>query len=103
VAKRFKGLETSACPFANLPEPKNARPGMALTADVMKTCRWLKPELVAHVEFAEWTETTICGMPDLSACETIRRPRASCERRREPVSMKKNERQALRHTQYVGT
>jgi bifunctional non-homologous end joining protein LigD len=56
LAKRFKGLETSVCPFANLPEPKTARRGMALTAEVMKTCRWLKPELVAQVEFAEWTE-----------------------------------------------
>jgi ATP-dependent DNA ligase len=56
VAKRFRGLETTDCPFANLPEPKTARRGMALTAEVMKTCRWLKPELVAQVEFAEWTE-----------------------------------------------
>ncbi|WP_447985710.1 non-homologous end-joining DNA ligase [Nitrospira sp. Nam74] len=56
LAKRFKRLDTAVCPFANLPEPKNARRGMALTADVMKTCRWLKPELVAQVEFAEWTE-----------------------------------------------
>jgi ATP-dependent DNA ligase len=56
LAKRFNGLETSVCPFANLPERKNARRGIALTADVMKTCRWLKPHLVAQVEFAEWTE-----------------------------------------------
>jgi bifunctional non-homologous end joining protein LigD len=52
---RFKGLETSVCPFANLPEPKGARRGMALTADAMKKCRWLKPKLVAQIEFAEWT------------------------------------------------
>ena len=57
LAKRFKRLETTVCPFANLPEPRNARRGMALTADVMKACRWLKPKLVAQVEFAEWTET----------------------------------------------
>jgi bifunctional non-homologous end joining protein LigD len=56
VAKRFKRLETAVCPFANLPEPKNARRGIALTAEVMKKCRWLKPELVAQVEFTEWTE-----------------------------------------------
>ena len=56
AAKRFRGLETTDCPFANLPEPKTARRRLALTADVMKTCRWLKPELVAQVEFAEWTE-----------------------------------------------
>jgi bifunctional non-homologous end joining protein LigD len=56
VARRFDGLETTACPFANLPEPANARRGEALTAAVMKKCRWLKPKLVAQVEYTEWTE-----------------------------------------------
>jgi ATP-dependent DNA ligase len=56
VFRRFSGLETKECPFGNLPEPKNARRGMALTADAMKQCRWLKPELVAQIEFTEWTE-----------------------------------------------
>jgi DNA ligase D-like protein (predicted ligase) len=53
--ERFKPLETPVCPFANLPEPKYARRGEALTAEVMKKCRWLKPALVAQVEFTEWT------------------------------------------------
>lgn len=56
VAKAFKGLETDECPFANLPEPKSARRGEALTADVMKKMRWLKPKLVAQIEFTEWTK-----------------------------------------------
>jgi bifunctional non-homologous end joining protein LigD len=55
VFQRFTGLEIDVCPFANLPEPKNARRGIALTAEAMKECRWLKPELVAQVEFTEWT------------------------------------------------
>jgi bifunctional non-homologous end joining protein LigD len=55
VAARFKGLGTDACPFDNLPEPKNARRGEALTAEVMKKCCWLKPELVAQVEYTDWT------------------------------------------------
>jgi bifunctional non-homologous end joining protein LigD len=55
VAKHFAGLEIQQCPFANLPEPKTARRGLALTAEAMKRCRWLKPQLVAHVEFTEWT------------------------------------------------
>jgi len=38
VAARFAGLETPRCPFANLPEPKNARRGLALTAEAMKRC-----------------------------------------------------------------
>ena len=28
----------------------------ALTANEMKECRWLKPELVAQIEFTEWSE-----------------------------------------------
>jgi ATP-dependent DNA ligase len=27
----------------------------ALTKEEMKNCLWLKPELVARIEFAEWT------------------------------------------------
>jgi bifunctional non-homologous end joining protein LigD len=53
VAAKFKGLETSICPFANLPEKK--RTLWALTTEEMKNCVWLKPQLVAQVEFAEWT------------------------------------------------
>ena len=28
---------------------------MALSKEEMKNCVWLKPELVAQIEFAEWT------------------------------------------------
>lgn len=35
---------------------KNARRGLALTAAAMKHCRWLKPKLVAQIEFTEWTD-----------------------------------------------
>lgn len=27
----------------------------ALTAEEMKNCQWLKPNLVAQIEFTEWT------------------------------------------------
>ncbi|HSU30568.1 MAG TPA: non-homologous end-joining DNA ligase [Bryobacteraceae bacterium] len=53
--KRFRGLETVRCPFANLPETKSGRWGAGLTATKMKECRWLKPVLVGQFEFAEWT------------------------------------------------
>lgn len=56
VAERFKKLQTNVCPFANLPESRNARRGEPLTAEVMKQMRWLKPKLVAHMEYTEWTE-----------------------------------------------
>ena len=50
---KFKGLEIDTCPFANLPEKK--RTMWALTREEMKNCKWLKPELVTQIEFAEWT------------------------------------------------
>jgi bifunctional non-homologous end joining protein LigD len=53
--KRFRGLEVTECPFANLPEAKSGRWGEGLTAAKMKECRWLKPVLVGQFEFVEWT------------------------------------------------
>ena len=53
--KRFRGLETTTCPFVNLPEPRAGRWGQGLTAAKMKECTWLKPQLVAQIEFLEWT------------------------------------------------
>ena len=53
VFARLNGLKIATCPFANLPERKRTQ--WALTQDEMKNCIWLKPELVAQIEFAEWT------------------------------------------------
>ena len=53
--KKFRGLEIKDCPFVNLPEAKSGRWGAGLTAAKMKDCRWLKPVLVAQIEFLEWT------------------------------------------------
>ena len=41
--------------FRNLPESGKGRWGEGLTAEDMKRCRWLKPQLVAVIEFLEWT------------------------------------------------
>jgi len=43
------------CPFRNLPESRKGRWGEGLTAEEMKRCRWLKPQMVAAIEFLEWT------------------------------------------------
>jgi DNA ligase D-like protein (predicted ligase) len=53
VYRRFKGSETTRCPFVNLPEKR--RTMWALTAEQMKECVWLRPQLVAQIEFTEWT------------------------------------------------
>jgi len=53
--KLFRGLAIESCPFANLPEATGGRWGEGLTAEKMKECRWLRPELVGQFEFVEWT------------------------------------------------
>jgi len=53
VASKLKEPETNTCPFTNLPERKRTQ--WALTKEEMKNFIWLKPELVAQVEFTEWT------------------------------------------------
>jgi ATP-dependent DNA ligase len=55
VFRHFKSLRSNKCPFSNLPESKKGRWGEGLTAADMKKCIWLKPELVAALEYAEWT------------------------------------------------
>jgi ATP-dependent DNA ligase len=44
------------CPFVNLPETGRARWGDLLDGEKMKKCEWVRPKLVAVVEFLEWTE-----------------------------------------------
>jgi len=56
VFERFHGLEIKTCPFSNLPQRDKGRWGQGLTADKMAECRWLKPHLVAQIEYAEWTD-----------------------------------------------
>jgi bifunctional non-homologous end joining protein LigD len=55
VAARFKGLQVAKCPFANLPQKDAGRWGQGLTAEKMKECLWLKPEIVVRIDFLEWT------------------------------------------------
>jgi len=53
VWQKLKGLEIASCPFANLPEKKRTQ--FSLTREEMKNCIWVKPRLVAQIEFTEWT------------------------------------------------
>jgi bifunctional non-homologous end joining protein LigD len=68
VAAKLRGLEIDACPFANLPERKRTQ--WALTNEEMKNCKWVRPEMVAQIEFAEWTpdahlrHSTFVGLRD---------------------------------------
>jgi ATP-dependent DNA ligase len=51
VFNRIKHLETPRCPFTNLPELSAGRWGQGLTAEKMKECVWLRPEVVARIDF----------------------------------------------------
>ena len=70
-------LQTETCPFVNLPERR--RTVNAITAAEMKNCSWLKPELVAQIEFTEWTPgTATCGTQASAVCVKTRTLAASC-------------------------
>jgi DNA ligase D-like protein (predicted ligase) len=56
VFSKLKHLVTPECPFVNLPETKKSRFGEELNAEKMKKAVWLKPEIVAQIEFLEWTD-----------------------------------------------
>jgi ATP-dependent DNA ligase len=52
LIKKMTPLLTTECPFLGLPEKRAGRWGQGITAEKMKDCRWLRPELVGHFEFS---------------------------------------------------
>ena len=77
IFQLFASLETRECPFANLPEKR--RTVWALTSEEMKNCHWLKPQLVAQVEFTEWTpdghlrQSSFAGLRDDKEAQEVGR------------------------------
>jgi len=57
VFGRLRSLEMSACPFVNLPEKHRSRWGEGLTAEDMRNCVWVRPAIVAQIDFLEWTDS----------------------------------------------
>jgi DNA ligase D-like protein (predicted ligase) len=57
IFEKLRLLVIPECPFVNLPEKHRSRWGEGLTADDMKKCVWVRPKLVAQIEFLEWTES----------------------------------------------
>jgi len=55
VFAKIKEHQIPKCPFANLPEKEPGRWGQGLTAEKMKSCIWVKPQVVVRIDFAEWT------------------------------------------------
>ncbi len=53
VFAKLQPMVVSECPFANLPETEKGRWGTGLTAEDMKKCVWVRPEVVARIEYPE--------------------------------------------------
>ncbi len=53
---QMKKLKIEKCPFFNLPKARSGRWGGGITATEMKRCTWIKPALIAEIQFTEWTE-----------------------------------------------
>jgi DNA ligase D-like protein (predicted ligase) len=84
VFQQFKKLHIHTCPFANLPESAKGRWGEGLTAADMEKCVWLKPRLVAAIDYAEWTPANhlrhakfVALREDKNASDVIREIRSS--------------------------
>jgi ATP-dependent DNA ligase len=71
--RRFRNLETNDCSFVNLPERKRTQ--WAITSEEMKNCRWLKPQLVAEIEFTEWTPDGYLRQPRFMRLHENKDPR----------------------------
>jgi bifunctional non-homologous end joining protein LigD len=89
IYSKFKGLGSAKCPFDNLPEPANARRGLALTAEAMKLCCWLKPKLVGQIGIREWTPdghlrhaTFLALREDKHPREVVREEVSECRKNR---------------------
>ncbi|HEX2853903.1 MAG TPA: non-homologous end-joining DNA ligase [Opitutaceae bacterium] len=60
--REFEKRRSEASPFEGLPRDRS-RWGVGMTAAVMKTVAWVRPELVAQVRFSEWTEDGLLRQP----------------------------------------
>ena len=57
IAERIAGSEVASCPFVNLPNSTGkSHWGEGITAEEMKSLRWVKPRVVIQVAFTEWTD-----------------------------------------------
>ena len=55
VFDRIAPFATPRCPFVNLPTGKTSHWGEGITAEDMKTLKWIRPRVVVEVAFTEWT------------------------------------------------
>ena len=52
-------LSVVNCPFADLPTRHRGRWGEGITAEEMGEYTWVKPNIMAAIKFAEWTDAGV--------------------------------------------
>jgi bifunctional non-homologous end joining protein LigD len=60
---RVAGLQTTRCPFVNLPNDRKGHWGEGITEADMTALRWVRPVLVIEVSFVEWTRDGLMRHP----------------------------------------
>jgi hypothetical protein len=80
VFERIMTLETGKCPFVNLPEKNAGRWGQGLTTEKMTECVWVKPRILAGIEFLEWTGADHCDTRSSLAYGTTKTRAKSCRK-----------------------
>jgi DNA ligase D-like protein (predicted ligase) len=76
IFARLKPLLIPKCPFANLPETHKGRWGEGLTAADMEKCVWVRPQIVARIEFLEWTDSDHLRHAKFAALREDKNPRS---------------------------
>jgi bifunctional non-homologous end joining protein LigD len=71
----LKALVRPKCPFANLPSSKTGHWGEGITAEDMKTLRWVKPKIVVEVSFVAWTRDGLLRHPEFIGVRPDKSPR----------------------------
>jgi hypothetical protein len=80
VFAELRPLVVADCPFVNLPETHKGRWGTDLIAEDMKKCVWVRPQIVALIEYLEWTESDHLRHSKSFGCVMIRTPVQSSKR-----------------------
>jgi bifunctional non-homologous end joining protein LigD len=77
---RFVRRRRVSCPFANLPLRRRPRFGRGMTESEMRKVTWVRPDLVAQIRFAEWTDDGLLRQPVFLG---LRKDKTAAEVRRE--------------------
>jgi bifunctional non-homologous end joining protein LigD len=80
----FLKRKRETCPFANLPMARRPRFGRGMTASEMRKVVWIKPQLVAQIRFAEWTDDGVLRQPVFLG---LRKDKAAADVRREAIAV----------------